>query len=112
MERQLLGLVAVGVQPGQEVRQECLGPASVTVLDLADVLELVVDALDERPLAQQLAGIRQPPLMHVRASSGDQPGPLGGEELPGERLGDGSPVPKGLAEAALSQLRRYALWRR
>jgi hypothetical protein len=46
VERGFLGLIGVGDEPGHEVDQE-IGRATVAgVLDLGDVLELIVDALD------------------------------------------------------------------
>jgi hypothetical protein len=81
--------MTVGDQPRQEVRQEIVGAAMAGMLDLADVLELVVDALDDRPLAQQeLVGGGQNALAHVLAYLGDQRDALGGEQLLGKRLGD------------------------
>jgi hypothetical protein len=88
-EGRLLGLVAVGDQSRHKVNQEIVRATMAGALDLADVLELVVDALDERPLAkQQFVGVGAPPFAHVLAHFGDQPQPMGREELFGERLGD------------------------
>ena len=80
MKRGFLGLVAVGDQPCQEVRQEIVRAAMAGVLDLADILELVVDALDNRPLAEQeLVGRPQDPLAHVLADLGNRRESLGRE---------------------------------
>ena len=74
------------------------------MLDLANVLELVVDALHERPFAQQqLVGVRQQPLAHVLAHFGDQSQRLSGKELLGQRLGDVAPVAEELAKQTAHQ---------
>jgi len=53
MERWFLGLMAVGDESSEEVHEEVEWTAMAGVLDLADVLELVIDTLDDRPLAEQ-----------------------------------------------------------
>jgi hypothetical protein len=45
--------VAVGRQRRHQVHEEIDGAAMAGVLDLADVLELIVDGLDNRAFAQQ-----------------------------------------------------------
>ncbi len=103
-EGRLLGLVAVGDQSRHKVNQEIVRATMAGVLDLADVLELVVDALNERPLAkQQFVGVGEPPFAHVLAHFGDQPQPMGREELFGERLGDIVAVAEELPEQASRQ---------
>ena len=104
MQRGLLGLVRVGNEPCEEMRQEIVRAAMTGVLDLADVLELVVDTLDDRPLTQQqLVSEGQDPLAHVLTQLGDQHEALGREQLLGERLGDIAAIPKQLAEEAAHQ---------
>ncbi len=101
MRRGLFGLVAVGDEPSEQVDEEIVGTAMAGMLDLADVLELVVDALNDRSLAQQeLVGGGEDPLAHILAQLGDQQDALGREELLGERLGDVATVAKQLAEEA------------
>lgn len=97
MQGGLLGLVTVGDQTCQEVHLEVVEAAMACRLDLADILELVVDALDDRPLAQQqLIGVGQDPLAHVLAHFGDQQDALCREELLGECLGDVAAIAKEL----------------
>ena len=65
--------MAVGDEAGEEVDEEVERAAMAGVLDLADVLELVVDGLDDRPFAQeQLVGRRQQAVAHVLAQLGDE----------------------------------------
>ena len=54
MQRGPLGLVTIGDQPAKGVNEEIVRAAMASVLDLRDVIELVVDALDERALAKSL----------------------------------------------------------
>src|SRR5262245_31438630 len=59
------------------------------VLDLADMLELIDDALDEGALAQQEpVGELEEPTAHVRAQLGDEARSLREEEPLSERRGD------------------------
>ena len=67
MQRGFLGLVAIGSEARKQVDQEVVWAAVARVLDLADILELINDRLDERAFAQeQLVGERQE---HVCACS-------------------------------------------
>src|SRR5262249_48478062 len=52
-QRGLLGLVAIGNQPSEEMHTEVVGTAVTRVLDLTDILELIDDRFDERPLAEE-----------------------------------------------------------
>jgi len=45
--------MTVGDQTGQQMRQEVVRAAMAGMLDLTHVLELIVDALDDGPLAEQ-----------------------------------------------------------
>ena len=104
VQRGLLRLVAIGDQPRKQVHEEIIRAAVAGVLNLADVLELVVDALDNRALAQQqLVGDGKESLAHVPAYLGDQPKPLCGEDLLGQCGGDVAPITKELAEQAAHQ---------
>ena len=60
VQRGFLGLVAIGGEAREQVDQEVVGTAVAGVLDLADILELINDRLDERAFAQeQPVGERQ-----------------------------------------------------
>ena len=73
VERGFLGQMAVGDQPSNEVDQEIGRAAMAGMFDLADILELVVDGLNDGPLAQeQLVRDLHEPIAHVLAQPGDQ----------------------------------------
>lgn len=77
------------------------------VLDLADMLELIDDRLDERALAQeQFVTDAEQAVAHVRAQLGDELKALCQEELLGEVLGDVATVTKELAEEPTNQARQ------
>jgi len=81
--------MAVGNEAREQVDQEIVRTAMARVLDLADVLELIEDRLDERPLAEEEAiGEGQQEVAHVLAQFGDEAQPLLQEELLSERGGD------------------------
>jgi len=106
MQRGLLGLVAVGDQSSEQVDEEIVGTTMAGMLDLADVLELVIDALDDRTLAQQQSvGGGKDPFTHILAQLGDQQEALPGEELLSQRLGDGATIAKELAKEATHEAR-------
>jgi hypothetical protein len=106
MQRGLLGLVAVGNQSGEEVHEEIVRAAVTGVLDLTDVFELVVDALDDGPFAQeQSVGGLQDLRPHILAAFGDEDEALGDQEVLGERLGDIAAVAEELAEEATDEAR-------
>ena len=81
--------MAVGDEAGDEIDEEVDRAAMPSVLDLADVFQLIVDGLDDRPLAQeQLVRHGQQTVAHVLAERGDETQSLAHEEFFGERLGD------------------------
>lgn len=91
--------MAVGAEAGHQMDQEVERTAMAGMLDLADVLELVVDRLDERPLAQeQLVAQVHEDVAHVLAPLGDEPHSVLEEELFGQWLGDVALVADELAE--------------
>jgi hypothetical protein len=95
VQRGLLGLAAIGDEAREQVDEEIERAAVARVLDLADVLELVNNRLDERPLAQQEPiGELEELLAHVLAQFGDEAQSVGEEEALGERRRDGALSPK------------------
>jgi hypothetical protein len=89
MERRLFGQVTVGHQPRQQVDQEVERATMPHVLNLTDVLELVVDTLDDRPLAQQqLVHQAEQPPAHGLAGFGDEVYAVMHQQVLRERLGD------------------------
>jgi len=74
---------------------------------LADVLEVIVDRLDERALAQQeLVRERQQAVAHVLAQAGDELDALVDQEPLGERLWNVALVPKELAKGPFDALKQ------
>ena len=101
--------MAVGDEPAEEVNEEIVGTAVAGMLDLTDVFELVVDALDQGAFAeQQLVGGLQDLLTHVLAPLGDEDETLLDEKLLGQRLGDIAAVAKETPKQATHQLRHRA----
>jgi len=99
VQRRLLGLVAISGETGEQVNEEIAGAAVAGVLDLRDVLELVNDRLEGRPLAQQEPiGELEELLAHVLAQFRDEPQPLGEQEAFGKRSPDIALVAKAFAE--------------
>ncbi len=97
--------MAVGDKASDQVDHEVRGAAMAGVLDLADVLELIGDGLDDRSFAQEdLVRPGDQALVHVLAQLRDELEPLGHEELLRQRLGDVPPIAKQLAEQPLDQL--------
>src|SRR5258708_34467345 len=75
------------------------------MLDLADVLELVVDRLDDRALAEeQLVRESHQAVAHVLAPAGDKLDRMLDAELLGQRLRDVALVAEELATEALDAL--------
>lgn len=71
-------LIGIGDQPGDEIDHEVGHTAMAGRFDLADVLELVVDRLDERTFAEQkLVRQGQETIGHVLAQFGDELQTLG-----------------------------------
>jgi hypothetical protein len=67
--------------------QESDGAAMARMLDLTDVFELIVDGLDDGPLAQQeLIREGEQPIVHFFAQLGDEAKSLGDQELLRQRL--------------------------
>src|SRR6185312_4428361 len=88
------------------MHQEVERTAMASMLDLADVLELVVDRLDERPFAQQeLVGQLHQHVAHILAQLRDELHALFEEEVLGQRLRDVALVAEEFAEEALDQAR-------
>ena len=86
MQRGLLGLVAIGDEAGEQMDEEIERTAMARVLDLADVLELIDDRLDQGAFAQEeLVGGVEETGVHVLAERGDEDEALFHEELPSER---------------------------
>lgn len=86
------------------MRQEIERTAVAGMLNLADVLELVIDALDDRPFAQeQLVWEGHEPVAHVLTQFGDEVEALGQQELLGQRLRDVALVAEELAEEAADE---------
>ena len=52
-KRRLLGPVGVGDQAGGAMNAEIVGTAGTRALDLAFMLELINNGVDERPLAEE-----------------------------------------------------------
>ena len=98
-ERGFLGLAAVGDKAREEMCQEVERTAMAGMLNLTDVFELIVDALDDRPFAQEeLVREGHHDVAHVFAQFGDELGTLSEQELLGEGVGDIAFVTKELAE--------------
>lgn len=105
MEGGFLWLMTVGGQAGEEMNEDVERAAMAAVLDLADVLELVVNALDERPFAQQqLVGVGQQPFAHVAAHFGNQAQAVTHPQLLSQRLRDVATVTEELAKQAAREL--------
>jgi hypothetical protein len=104
MERGLLGQVRVRRQPCQEMDEEVERAAVTRVFDLTDILELVMNRLDERPLAEQeLVGQGEQSVLHVRAELRNQVQAVLDQERFGERRRDGALVPEQLPKEATDQ---------
>src|SRR5262249_23733805 len=99
-------LMTISNQTGEEMDEEIIRAAMAGVFDLADVLELVIHALDDGTFAQEqfVGGVEQA-CAHVLAQFGDEDEALLREELLGECLGDVAAVAKELAEEAANQAR-------
>ncbi len=68
---------------------EIVGTAMAGMLDLADILELIIDRFDQCPFAQEQAiGQRQKDIAHVLAQFGDEAHPVGDQELLDQGLRD------------------------
>lgn len=81
--------MAVGREAREQMHQEVERTAMTRVLDLANVLELVIDALDNGPFAQQqFVGQRHEPIAHILAQFGDEVKSLHDQEVFGQCLGD------------------------
>jgi hypothetical protein len=104
VKRRFLGLMAVGDEAGEQMDEEVHRAAMAGVLDLADVLELVVDGLDERALAQgEPVGEIHQDIAHVLAQFRDEADTAVEEEALGEGLGDVALVTKEFAKEATDQ---------
>ena len=84
-------MVAIGDETGEEMDDEVERAAVAGVLDLTHILELVVDALNERALAQeQLLGEIHQDIAHVLAQFRDEAQALLQQEALGEGRRDGA----------------------
>jgi hypothetical protein len=76
--------VAVGDEAAEQMREEVPGAAMPCMLDLADVLELVVDCLDNGAFAQQeFVGELHEHIAHVSTKLGDEADAMLDEEALG-----------------------------
>lgn len=81
--------MAIGDETREQVDNEVERAAVARVLDLRNVLELIDNRLDERPLAQQEPiGECEELLAHVLAQFRDEPQSVGDQEALSERGGD------------------------
>ncbi len=97
--------MGVGDQPGHQVDQEVVHAAVAGVVNLRDVFQLVVNGLDDGPLAQQqLVHQGQQSVLHVLANRRDELHSLGKESFE-ELMRDIPLVSKALAEESFGQLR-------
>src|SRR5262245_254532 len=104
VQRGLLGQVAIGSQTREQMDAEVDWAAVTRVLDLADVLELVEDGLDERTFAQQEpVGEVEELIAHVLAQFGDEPQPVAQEQSLSQRSRDIARVAKETSEEALRE---------
>ncbi len=104
MKGRLFGLVAVGGEARQEVGDEGIPAAMLCMLDLADILERVIDALDDGALAQQqLVRVGEESLPHVLAHRGDKPNARLNQQLLGQGLGNVATITKEFAKEAADQ---------
>lgn len=86
------------------MHHEIVGTAMARMLNLADILELIVDRFDQRPFAQeQLISQIQDLAVHVLTQLGDQMHPVLHQELLSQGLGDVAFVAKEFAEEAANQ---------
>jgi hypothetical protein len=87
--------MAIGDQAGEQMDEEVERTAVARVLDLADILELIDDGLDEGALAQEQAiGEGHKNVAHILAQFGDEPQPVAKEQLLSKRRRDVALVPK------------------
>jgi hypothetical protein len=103
-ERGPLGVVAIGSEASEQVDEEVDGARGARVLDLADVLVLIDDGLNERALAQeQVVRERDEDVAHVLAQLGDESQLRLKEEALSERGGDGALVAKEASKELVDQ---------
>ena len=96
--------MAVGDKASEEMHEEMVRTAMAGMLNLTDILELVIDALDDRPLAEQeLVGVGQYAFTHILAHLGNELNAVLDEQLLGKGLGDVAAIPKELAKAAADE---------
>ncbi len=96
--------MAVGNEPGDQVDQEIDRAAMARMLDLTDVLELIIDGLDNRSLAQEefVRHLKQA-IAHPFAQFGDEVNPMGEQEFLHQGLGEVDLIAKELAEEPADQ---------
>jgi hypothetical protein len=80
--------MAVSNQPSHQVHQEVDRAAMTRMLDLADILELIIDRFNDGPLAQeQFVRHLKQAVVHLFAQLRDEVNALGDQEVLRERLG-------------------------
>ena len=100
----LFGLKTIGDQASQQMHHKPCHTAMPGVLNLADVLQLVVDRLNERPFAEkQLIPPPHEPILHVLADFGQEFESLSKEGIV-QGLGNIAPITKELAESRWGEL--------
>ena len=91
--------MTVGGKRSEQMHEKVVWTAMTRVFNLADILELINDRLDDRALAQeQLVAEREQTRVHILAQFGDEMQPLGDEQVLGELLRDVAPITKELAK--------------
>lgn len=76
--------MAIGGGSSEQMDQEVARAAMTRVLDLADVLELIIDTLDNCPFAQQqLVGEMQEDVAHIPSQFGDELSTVGDQQVLG-----------------------------
>src|SRR5262249_19088438 len=96
--------MAIGDEASEQMHEEIVGTAVTRMLDLADVLELVDDGLNEGAFAQEhVSGEGQEDVAHILAEFRDELQAVAKEELLGERRRDIALVPKEFAKEPTDQ---------
>lgn len=109
-ERRFFLLIRVSDQCGKQINNKIGDTAMARMFDLANVLELIIDRLDQRAFArQQFVDQRYQLVLHVLFQFGDQLDTLFVEQLE-QYLRDVAPIPENFAEGPLTQsLNRLAI---
>lgn len=103
VQRGLLGPITIGDEPRNEIDHKSCHTAMPRVLDLADVLQWVVDGLNEDSLTEeQFVPEAHETVVHVLTPFGQQFESLPPEDIV-QRLGDLPPIPQELANKPLGE---------